>query len=188
MSERGTGMPAERRTGLPGLRSMDHVAYTVPDLQQAVAFFVEHFGAELIFEDGPFRSDGDDMHERLDVDPGASCRLAMLRLGSTSNLELFEYDAPQQRAEGPLNSDVGGHHLAFYVDDIEAARSYLQDLPGVRLMSGPNGVAEDSPVAGQRWFYFTTPWGMHLEATTDGRGGFYDGLPGARMVPPGGPE
>jgi catechol 2,3-dioxygenase-like lactoylglutathione lyase family enzyme len=183
--EHPAAVPTGSRTVLPGLRSMDHVAYTVPDLQQAVAFFVEHFGAELIFEDGPFRSDSDDMRERLDVDPDAGCRLAMLRLGSTTNLELFEYDAPRQRAEGPLNSDIGGHHLAFYVDDIEAARSYLQAVPGVRLMSGPNGVADDSPVAGQRWFYFTTPWGMHLEATTDGRRGFYYGLPGARMVPPG---
>lgn len=171
-------------TGMPGLRSLDHAAFTVPDLREAVAFFVDHLGSELVFEDGPFESDGDDMRDRLDVHPHAGCRLAMLRLGDTTNLELFEYSAPQQRGQGPANSDIGGHHLAFYVDDIDAARSYLQDVPGVRLMSGPNDVAHDAPVAGQRWFYFTTPWGMHLEATTDGRGGFYDGLPAARMVPP----
>ncbi len=173
-------------TGIPGLRSLDHVAFTVPDLQQAVEFFVEHLGGVLVFEDGPFESDGDDMRVRLDVDPRASCRLAMLRLGDTTNLELFQYTAPQQREQGPENSDVGGHHLGFYVEDIEAARAYLEQVPGVRLMGGPNGVDQDAPVAGQRWFYFTTPWGMHLEVTTDGRGGFYDGLPGAGMVPPGG--
>lgn len=171
---------------------MDHVAFTVPDLQQAIDFFVEHFGADLVFTDGPFLSDGDAMQQRLDVDPWASCRLAMLRLGSTTNLELFEYAAPRQATQVPLNSDVGGHHLAFYVDDIDAARSYLERVPGVRLMSGPNDVAHDSPVAGQRWFYFATPWGMHLEATTDDRapctGGFYVGLPGAAMVPPGAPS
>lgn len=188
-------MGTERRhpvkVGVPGLRSMDHVAFTVPDLQEAIDFFGAHFGAELVFTDGPFLSEGDDMQQRLDVDPRASCRLAMLRLGNTTNLELFEYAAPDQISRGPRNSDVGGHHLAFYVDDIDVARSYLEQLPGVRMMSGPNGVAEDSPVAGQRWFYFQTPWGMHLEATTDGRAsrtdGFYEGLPGAGVVPPGEP-
>ena len=172
-------------SGMPGLRSLDHAAFTVPDLQEAVAFFVDHLGGELVFEDGPFASNGEDMRARLDVHPRASCRLAMLRLGETTNLELFEYTAPQQNSEPPANSDIGGHHLAFYVEDIDAARAYLEDVPGVALMSGPNGVADDSPVAGQRWFYFTTPWGMHLEATTDGRSAFYDGLPGARMVAPG---
>jgi len=171
-------------TGLPGLRSLDQVAYTVPDLKEAIDFFVAHFGAELVFVDGPFRSDGNDMRQRLDVDPQASCRLAMLRLGNTTNLELFEYEVPEQVTEGPLNSNVGGHHLGFYVDDIDAARMYIEKVPGVRLMSGPNDVAADSPVAGQRWFYFRTPWGMYLEVTTDGRGGFYDGLPGAAKVPP----
>jgi catechol 2,3-dioxygenase-like lactoylglutathione lyase family enzyme len=108
----------------------------------------------------------------------------MVRLGRTMNLELFEYTAPDQNRSGPRNSDVGGHHMAFYVDDVDAARRYLEQVPGVTLMSGPNGVADDSPVAGQRWFYFTTPWGLHMEITTDTGPGFYDGLPGARMVPP----
>ena len=168
--------------GLPGLRSLDHVAFTVPDLSQAVDFFTEHLGAVEVFRDGPFREVGD----RLDVHPRATCRLAMLRLGSTTNLELFEYEAPDQRADPPRNSDVGGHHMAFYVDDVDAARRHLERVPGVRLMTGPNGVADDSPVAGQQWFYFTTPWGLHLEITTDGADRFYDGLPGAGMVPPAG--
>ncbi|HZT10373.1 MAG TPA: VOC family protein, partial [Actinomycetota bacterium] len=31
---------------LPGLRHVDHAAYTVPDLDEAVRFFVEVLGAE----------------------------------------------------------------------------------------------------------------------------------------------
>ena len=49
---------------------------------------------------------------------------------------------------------------------------------------GANGVAEDAPVAGQRWLYFTTPWGLHMEITTCAEKGFYAGRPGARMAPP----
>jgi catechol 2,3-dioxygenase-like lactoylglutathione lyase family enzyme len=172
------------RHGIPGLRSLDHVAYTVPNLDDAIDFFTTHFGAQLVFRDGPFRGDGSEMTDRLNVDPRAYCELAMLRLGDTTNLELFEYTAPEQNSTPPRNSDIGGHHMGFYVEDIDRARSYLQSIPGVRLMSGPNDVSTSSPVAGQRWFYLLTPWGMQLEVTTDSRPGFYDGLPGAGMVPP----
>jgi catechol 2,3-dioxygenase-like lactoylglutathione lyase family enzyme len=169
---------------IPTLRSVDHVAFTVPDLDAAVAFLVDHLGGELIFTDGPFADpNGDLIARRLDVHPRASCVLAMVRLGRL-NIELFAYDTVDQVTRPPRNSDLGGHHLALYVDDVDAARDYLTDVAGVTLMDGPNGVAEDSPVAGQRWFYFTTPWGLHLEITSCTSSGFYAGLPGARMAAP----
>ncbi len=170
---------------VPTMRSVDHVAYTVPDLDEAVAFFVDHFGAELIFTDGPFADgESDSMRRRLGVDPGARCTLAMLRLGQHHNIELFEYDAPDQVRTPPTNSDVGGHHLAFYVDDIDAGYEYVKAIPGVVVHEGPNGVDPAAPVAGQRWFYFRSPWGMQLELTSCAGGDFYDGLPGARVAPP----
>ncbi|GAA2312576.1 VOC family protein [Streptomyces violaceusniger] len=166
------------------MRSLDHVALTVPDLHQAIAFFVEHVGGEFVFLDGPFADDeGDGMTRRLNVHPEATCTLAMVRLGRI-NLELFEYSAPERSTAQPRNSDIGGHHLALYVDDVDAARAYLSYVPGVTLMDGPNGVAENSPVAGQRWFYFTTPWGLQMEITSCSDGTFYRGRPGERMAPP----
>jgi len=171
---------------VPSLRAVDHVAYTVPDLDEAVRFFVDHFGAELIFVDGPFVDEqGDGMRLRLNVDPRAKCTIAMIRLGRHHNVELFEYQAPDQRRALPRNSDIGGHHLAFYVDDIDAAHEYVRAIPGVTVQDGPNGVDPAAPVAGQRWFYFQTPWGMQMELTTSAGEGFYDGLPGAGMAAPG---
>jgi catechol 2,3-dioxygenase-like lactoylglutathione lyase family enzyme len=105
-------------------------------------------------------------------------------MGRDFNLELIQYKTAGQRLAVPSNSDVGGSHLALYVDDIDEARAYLRSVPGVTLLEGPNGVAEDSPVAGQRWFYFLTPWGMTMELTSDSAGNFYGGLPGAAMAPP----
>ncbi|MEH3143745.1 MAG: VOC family protein [Mycobacterium kyogaense] len=170
---------------VPTLRAVDHVAYTVPDLDAAVAFFVDHFGAEVIFRDGPFRDgDGDGMRRRLDVDPKAECTIAMLRIGKHHNVELFEYEAPDRTVELPRNSDVGGHHLAFYVDDIDAAYEYVTSIPGVVAQEGPNGVDPHAPVAGQRWFYFRSPWGMQLELTTCATDGFYEGLPAAAQAQP----
>ena len=172
-------------TRIPTVRSVDHVAYTVPDLDQAVAFFVDWLGGELIFKDGPFRDAGDAMTVRLNVDPRASCRLAMVRLGPTMNLELFEYQAPEQIESFPRNSDVGGSHLAFYVDDIDAAFDYLSGVPGVVIQGeAPHGVHPDSPVAGQRWFYFLTPFGLQMELTSSPGGRFYQGLPAHRMAAP----
>jgi catechol 2,3-dioxygenase-like lactoylglutathione lyase family enzyme len=173
------------RPRVPTLRAVDHVAFTVPNLDEAVRFFVDHFGAEVAFIDGPFLDDeSDGMHRRLNVDPRACCKLAMIRLGQHHNVELFEYAAPQQRPTPPRNSDVGGHHLAFYVDDIDAGYDYVRAIPGVTVQEGPNGVSSEAPVAGQRWFYFQTPWGMQMELTTCATGGFYDGLPGAAVAPP----
>lgn len=170
---------------VPTLRSVDHVAFTVPVLGDAVAFFVDHFGGELVYEDGPFAdSASDGMYRRLHVDPKAVCRIAMVRVGRHMNIELFEYDAPEQAPAPPRNSDIGGHHLAFYVDDIDLSYEYVQSIPGVEVMEGPNGVDDRAPVAGQRWFYFRTPWGMQMELTTCSTGGFYEGLPGSRMAPP----
>lgn len=170
---------------VPTLRAVDHVAYTVPDLDAGVAFFVDHFGAELIFRDGPFRDgDGDGMRRRLNVDPAAECSIAMLRIGKHHNVELFEYDAPDRAVDVPRNSDVGGHHLAFYVDDIDAAYDYVTSIPGVVVQEGPNEVDPQAPVAGQRWFYFQSPWGMQLELTTCASEGFYDGLPAAAQARP----
>jgi catechol 2,3-dioxygenase-like lactoylglutathione lyase family enzyme len=186
------GLSAERVTmrgnsarRVPTLRAVDHTAYTVPNLDEAVTFFVDHFGAELVFTDGPFADEsGDGMRRRLNVDPQAACTLAMIRIGKHHNVELFCYDAPQQNTAQPRNSDIGGHHLAFYVDDIYAAYDYVCSIPGVVVQEGPNGVDPHAPVAGQRWFYFLTPWGMQLELTSCSTNGFYRGLPGENMASP----
>jgi catechol 2,3-dioxygenase-like lactoylglutathione lyase family enzyme len=170
---------------VPTVRSVDHVSYTVPDLEQAISFFVDYLGGELIYRDGPFGWPGEDyMRRKLNVHADATSRLAMLRMGRDFNLELIQYEAEAQRTTVPLNSDIGGSHLALYVDDIDEAHAYMRSVPGVTLLEGPNGVAEDSPVAGQRWFYFLTPWGMTMELISDSSGNFYRGLPGERMAAP----
>ena len=154
------------------MRAVDHVAYTVPDLDAAITFFVDHFGAEVIFTDGPFADGkGDAMRRRLDVDPKATCRLAMIRLGRYHNVELFEYDAPEQVQSVPRNSDVGGHHLGFYVDDIDAAIEHLR-ASDVRVLEGPT--ASRGPAEGNRWVYFLSPWGMQFELVSYPHGKAWD--------------
>jgi catechol 2,3-dioxygenase-like lactoylglutathione lyase family enzyme len=52
-------------------------------------------------------------------------RITMVRCGRSANIELFKYTAPDQRTTFPKNSDWAGHHIAFYVTDIDAAVAYM---------------------------------------------------------------
>lgn len=170
--------------GIPGGRAVHHIAYTVPDLEQAVDFFVDVIGAELVYRLGPVEDpDGDWMSRKLNVADDASVRIAMLRLGPVTNLELFEYSAPDQRRSLPRNSDWGGHHLAIYVDDVDKAVEYLRDQPGVRVLDDPETIV-DGPIAGDRWVYFVTPWGMHLELINMPAGMPYERQTSARLYTP----
>ena len=124
----------------PGIRGTDHVGVTVPDLDQATAFFTDVLGCQLAFTAGPFKSDDDWMQVHLNVDRKAEIsRLRMLRCTTGSNIELFEYKASDQKPQPPRNSDVGGHHVAFYVDDMAKAVAYLNSK-NVKMLGDPTAV------------------------------------------------
>ena len=113
---------------LPGVRGVDHIGMTVPDLAEAEAFFSDVMGCSKATSFGPFRDDeGTFMQDFLDVDPRAVIEeISLIRCGFGSNIELFKYTAPDQENVRPRNSDIGGHHIAFYVDDIDAAAAREQ--------------------------------------------------------------
>ncbi len=170
--------------GIPGARAVHHIAYTVPNLQQAVDFFTEVVGAELVYRLGPVEDPtGDWMTRKLGVDRAASAYIAMLRLGPVTNLELFEYTAPGQSHSLPRNSDWGGHHFAIYVDDVDKATEYLRAQPGVTILGEPETI-EDGPIAGDRWVYFVTPWGLHMELINMPSGMPYEKETDARVYRP----
>ena len=181
---------SEAKPGLPGLRGTDHIGFTVPDLDQAVAFFVEILGCEPFYELGPYVDPtGDWMTTHLGIHPRAVMKkLKFLRCRNGSNFEVFEYASPDQRVEQPKNSDVGGHHLAFYVDDIHAAVAYLK-AKGIRVMGEPTVRAAGSgPNGGQTWVYFQAPWGMQFELVSFPAGKDYERDSAARLWHPAHPD
>lgn len=149
-------------TGLPGVRGIDHIGFTVPDLDEAERFLVDVLGAVHVYTLGAKRSDDDDwMSTQLGVHPRTVIReIRFYRLGNGSNLEVFQYDAADGQAPPPRNSDIGGHHLALYVDDMAAAVAHLR-AHDVEIMGEP--VASAGASAGQHWLYFSAPWGMQFE-------------------------
>ncbi len=157
----------------PGIRGTDHVGVTVPDMDQATAFFTDVLGCQLAFTAGPFKSDDDWMQVHLNVDRKAEIsRLRMLRCTSGSNIELFEYKASDQKPQPPRNSDVGGHHVAFYVDDMAKAVAYLKSK-NVKMLGDPTPLS-GGPNAGETFLYFLTPWGMQLEFVSYPNGMAYE--------------
>ncbi|HEV7655063.1 MAG TPA: VOC family protein [Mycobacteriales bacterium] len=154
---------------LSGLRRLDHVGFTVPDLDEATRFFVDVLGCEYLYSLGPYGGDGNWMAEHLNVHPHATIpENRFFRLGGQTILEVFRYTAPDQRDELPRNSDIGGHHLAFYVDDLDTAVAQLREA-GVTVCGEPT--ASTAHHEGQRWVYFLSPWGMQFELVSypDGR-------------------
>ena len=113
--------PLAHADGLPGLRGHDHTGITVPDIKQATDFFVNVLGCKEAMSFGPFSDDKTTfMHDLLNVDPKAVIhKITLVRCGYGSSIELFEYSAPDQKNMTPKNSDIGGHHIALYVDDIK---------------------------------------------------------------------
>ena len=147
---------------LPGLRGTEHIGFTVPDLDQAERFFVDVIGCELVYSLGPFVTEGDWMKDQMNVHPRAVMReLRFFRCKMGPNFEIFQWETPEDQQPQPKNTDIGGHHLAFYVDDFDSALAYLRKQDGVTVLGEP--VFSQNASLGQRWIYFLTPWGMQCE-------------------------
>ncbi|MEW9807580.1 VOC family protein [Mesorhizobium sp. ZMM04-5] len=148
---------------IPGMRGHDHTGVTVPDMAQAVDFFTNVVGCQKAMSFGPFADDkGTFMQDLLGVDPKAVINeITLLRCGFGSNIELFEYASPDQKDMTPKNSDIGGYHIAFYVDDVPAAKAYLEGKGVATRIVLPVG---EGPAAGQTVMYFQAPWGLQFEA------------------------
>lgn len=158
---------------LPGLRGTEHIGFTVPDLDQAEEFFVDVIGCEKIYSLGPFQSEDTDwMLTHLNVHPRTVMReLRFFRCKYGPNFEIFQYDNVENQQSQPKNSDIGGHHLAFYVDDFDLAYDYLIKK-GVQVLGTPTYSKNQSE--GQRWVYFLTPWGMQCELVSYPNGKAYE--------------
>lgn len=159
--------------GLAGVRRLDHLGFTVPDLDQAHRFLVDVLGCEYLYSLGPFADEsGDWMVEHLNVHPRARVEEnRFFRCGEQAVFEVFQYSSPDQREALPRNSDIGGHHVALYVDDLDAAIDHLRSH-GLRVLAGPT--ASKGPAAGNRWIYFLSPWGMQFELVSYPDGKVFD--------------
>jgi catechol 2,3-dioxygenase-like lactoylglutathione lyase family enzyme len=158
----GAPLAAASNTGQGelGLVGVDHIGLTVPDINQAIEWYEDILGAVAPLTFGPF--EGAFLEGALDVVAGTKIdQITTLRIGHSAGIELFQYESPGQRHDAPRNSDWSGHHIAFYVTDIQAAVEYM-DSRSVDRLFGPFTLTA-GPAAGQSINYFRTPWGSFIE-------------------------
>ncbi|RZI96283.1 MAG: VOC family protein [Microbacterium sp.] len=155
----------------PLVGKIDHLGLTVPDLEAAVAFYTNALGGRVAFRLGPFDSreltegDGDWTAEHVVV-PDALYDIAMMAFGDGPLIEFFEYKRPVGRQEAPRNNDIGGHHIAFEVADLDAALAQVVAHGGI-AQAGPIVVPAGDDASGS-WPAFSVnyvqdPWGNQLE-------------------------
>lgn len=150
-----------------GLRGIDRIGLTVPDIDQATDFFTSVLGADVLYEHGPFRADDNWMAVNLGVDARAVIpRLVMIRVAGGPSIELAEYEHGDAMAERhpPVQSAVGASHIAFQVEDIDASVETLREH-GVIVLGEPKRVVE-GPTAGLAWVHFLAPWGQQFGAVS----------------------
>ena len=93
------------------IEQIDHAAWTVPDLDAAIAFYKRLFGARQLYRLGPINSADlprsalgkDWTHAHLDVSD-AKLELAFLVLPNGFHIELFAYEQPA--SDTPTGSEV----------------------------------------------------------------------------------
>jgi catechol 2,3-dioxygenase-like lactoylglutathione lyase family enzyme len=141
------------------ITGVHHKGITVSNLERSIDFYHDVLGLEFVTEPSLVFS-GDELSRGLGV-PGATLRLVMLKAGDAS-VELLEYCTPPSPVETPLPQNaLGAQHVAFLVDDINAAMKELE-AKGVEFYS-PVNVVDDGLLAGWRWVYFSDPDGITLE-------------------------
>jgi catechol 2,3-dioxygenase-like lactoylglutathione lyase family enzyme len=148
---------------VPGVLGVDHMGVTVTNVAQARRWFTRIIGCRAPLRFGPFADPtGPLMKNLLDVHPRAVVEhINVLRCGTGSSIELLQYKAPRQDRRLARNSDLAGHHVAFYVTDLPRAVAYMR-ARGVQSFKGPFPV-DEGPAAGQSITYFRTPFGLYVE-------------------------
>lgn len=159
--------------GLPGLRGLEHIGLCVPNLQEAASFFSEVLGWPVIYAytppsdpEGNFMTENFGLHPRAVVVHLAHVRSPLL------NFELIEGTTPDQTLNWPRMLDIGGVHLAVYVDDVPAALAYLTargctPFGEAKAFSGPEAGK------GAYFVHTRTPFGLHLELVSYPNGRIY---------------
>lgn len=139
--------------------TLDHVGLTVPDVDTATAFFVDALDATIAADIVREPLAGPEVEAGLGLAPGAVVRrVRMLTLGGGGGVELFELAGVEQ-AGPPGLADLGVHHLAVAVPDIDDAVRRV-GAAGGRALAAPAPVPGDEASS---WVYCTPPWGGLIE-------------------------
>lgn len=139
----------------------DHVALSVPDLNEATEFFVNCFGARVLFKMERPDNDVAMGAERLGVSPEGQFALAMVELGG-SRVELLQWWPTHGETSAISADQVGASHVAVEVEDVAALLDSLRAVAGVRVLGEPMTFAGGA-TPGLTNAFLRSPWGALIE-------------------------
>jgi len=138
-----------------------HTNIVAEDWRRLANFYQHVLGCEPV---PPERASCGQWVERSTGVPGAEVRGIHLRLGGCGDdgptLEIFEYNRAQERPETAINRP-GFAHMAFEVDDVEAARDEVLAAGGGCV--GDLVTAEIAGAGNITFVYMTDPEGNIIE-------------------------
>jgi catechol 2,3-dioxygenase-like lactoylglutathione lyase family enzyme len=140
---------------------LDHVGLSVPDLDEAVDFFVRRFGASVLFRLDPVVPGRPSGTERLGVSPDARFTLAMLQLGR-GRLELLQWWSERSPGALPEADEPGGTHVAIEVADVARCLDALCLAEEVEVVGEPVTFG-GGLTPGLTNAFVRAPWGALIE-------------------------
>ena len=135
----------------------NHTSFTVSNLDRTTAFFRDALGFDVTSK----APRDPTLIERITGVKGAKVMIAYVR-GAGHSLELIEYSGPDDRTVVyPKPCDVGFAHVAYDVDDIDAAiaTASSHDVKPI----GPVTAIDQGPNKGSRVAYLRDPDGITIE-------------------------
>ena len=137
----------------------NHTSFTVSDIDRTIAFFRDALGCTVVSSKMP--RDQKAIQQITGVS-GADIIVAYLMAPGGHRLELIEYLAPEDRSSvRPRPCDTGSAHVAFDVDDIEAAIAAAKEHAVQPI--GPTVNIDKGPNAGGKVVYLRDPDGITIE-------------------------
>jgi len=135
-----------------------HTSYTVTDLDKTVAFFRDCFG----FDVRVGADQGGSYMEDITGCEDAKMKCMIVNCPDGHQLELFQYLQPENRQHhAPRPCDTGASHMAFMVDDFDAALSSCAEYDFTPINKKPTAHLPDGREI--RTVYLRNEDGLMLE-------------------------
>jgi catechol 2,3-dioxygenase-like lactoylglutathione lyase family enzyme len=138
--------------------TLDHVGFTVSDLDRSLPFYRDLLGMEVLWE----RVYEEEYMRTLVGYPAVRLRCAYLHIpGSTAKLELLEYQNVPREPSKLRHADPGNAHLALSVPDLDGLCGRLKEA-GVKFVSEPV-VSTAGHYQGAKTVYVQDPDGISVQ-------------------------
>lgn len=140
------------------IASLHHAGIVVPDLEQAITFYLTALDLKLVHRAG--WETPNPIIDKIIGCPGTAARAALLSAGS-GYLELFEFQSPTQTAQERAEAyHLGIRHICFQTENPDRVLKAIVNAGG-SMTHKPQSVP-----GGGRAVYCRDPFGNLLELTT----------------------